>query len=358
MLVVPEKLLVERNLDTQDTAILKGLAITAIVFHNFFHFVSPARQNEFTFDPARFMVFLDTVKHPSLAIQAFFSFFGHLGVQVFIFLSAYGLSRSHWDDPTSWIGFMGGRIRKLYPQFALVVVPWFVVSAIHSMSLAVSGWFGLDLAFLFFGLPSVLGYGIPPVGPWWFIPFIVELYAVWPLLRTITNRFGWYGLLVLAVLCLAVGHAVDPLMTRWSTNLMFTPIGRMSVICFGVAAARYPIRINAPLALAGLAVLLLGSRYGVLWPLSFIGALIVALWMYMQVRGALRKIPFLVRLGDYSLLVFLLNAIVRDQFLPYATSPALQLLFGVATAVVSFGVAACMYEFFISRRRPAKALAA
>ena len=77
--------------DIHDTAILKCLAITAIVFHNFFHFVSPARENEFTFDPVRFRLFLEAVRQPSLATQAVFSFFGHFGVQIFIFLSAYGL---------------------------------------------------------------------------------------------------------------------------------------------------------------------------------------------------------------------------------------------------------------------------
>ncbi|MGA8108635.1 MAG: hypothetical protein WB974_04330, partial [Acidobacteriaceae bacterium] len=100
-----------RALDRRDTTVLKGLAIAAIVFHNFFHFVSPARQNEFTFDPARFPVFLHTVVQPDLAIQAIFSFFGHFGVQVFVFLSAYGLSMSHWDDPAPWARFLWGRVK-------------------------------------------------------------------------------------------------------------------------------------------------------------------------------------------------------------------------------------------------------
>ena len=87
-----------RDLDLKDTSILKGLAISAIVLHNYFHVVSPVHQNEFTFDPARFQVFLHTVARPELATQAVFSFFGHFGVQIFIFLSAYGLTKSHWDD--------------------------------------------------------------------------------------------------------------------------------------------------------------------------------------------------------------------------------------------------------------------
>ena len=68
----PERLSPLSALDHRDTAILKGLAIAAIVFHNFFHVVGAVRQNEFTFSSSRFSVFLITVVHPSLAIQAFF----------------------------------------------------------------------------------------------------------------------------------------------------------------------------------------------------------------------------------------------------------------------------------------------
>src|SRR4051812_43734901 len=79
------------QLDKKDTTILKALAIMAIVFHNFFHVAVKVHENEFDFDPARFSVFLQTVRHPSLSIQALFAFYGHYGVQIFIFLSAYGL---------------------------------------------------------------------------------------------------------------------------------------------------------------------------------------------------------------------------------------------------------------------------
>jgi len=348
----------KRILDVEDSAILKGLAIAAIVFHNFFHVVSPARQNEFTFGAARFGVFLDTVVQPWLAIQALFSFFGHFGVQIFIFLSAYGLASSHWNNPATWTRFMYGRIRKLYPQFALIVIPWFIVMAVHARSLAVIGGMALNVAFLFLGLFTFHGYGTPPVGPWWFIPYIVEFYAIWPLLRGITRRWGWRGLLVTASACMAITAVVNPRLAPWSANLLLTPIGRMPVICFGIFAARYSFRLTTPLALAGLGGLLLGSEFGLLWPLSFPGALIVALWMYLQARNTLRRHPFLSRLGDYSLLIFLLNAIVRDQFLNLATTPASQLFFGCLSAALSFAIAACMYEYLRPQPKTAQALAA
>src|SRR5512146_540068 len=102
------------DLDFRDVTALKGLAISAIVFHNYFHLINPAHENEFDFDPMRFRVLLETIVHPSLLIQTLFSFFGHFGVQVFIFLSAYGITKKYWDDRQTWTAFMRGRIRKLY----------------------------------------------------------------------------------------------------------------------------------------------------------------------------------------------------------------------------------------------------
>ncbi len=43
---------------------------------------------------------------------------------------------------------------------------------------------------------------------------------------------------------------------------------------------------------------------------------------YMKLRNTLRKSWLLERLGEYSLLIFLLNVLVRDQLLHNVTSPA------------------------------------
>ncbi len=214
------------RLDARDSNILKGLAISAIVLHNFFHKVSPARENEFFFHPDGFGVFLQTVSHPPLAIQAFFSFFGYLGVPVFIFLSAYGLSKRYWDDSSSWAQFMGRRIRKLFPIFGVVVLPWMLFYALH---MGLGPFFRTvfpQIVLLFTGLaPLVPGMGMPPVGPWWFIPFIIEFYAVFFALRAVTRRFGWRGLIVLALLGLVVSELAHPRLSQWGINVYETPLG-------------------------------------------------------------------------------------------------------------------------------------
>lgn len=338
-----------RDLDMRDTAVLKGIAISAIVFHNFFHAVSPVHENEFTFDAARFSAFLGTMSHPQLAVQALLAFFGHFGVQIFIFLSAYGLAKSRWDDPAGWAGFMAGRIKKLYPVFGLVVLPWVLALSVEIGPLTVLKKIGLQLGLMFLGLsPFLPNVGLPPIGPWWFIAFIVEFYALWPFLRSLTRRFGWLGLLALSAVCLVMTAVLNPLLARWSINLLETPFGRMPVACFGILAARYPIRIQVPLAFGAAAVLILGSMYQQIWLLTFLAALIVSLALYMPFRNKLRRSVVLERLGRYSLLIFLINGIIRNEFAPMAGGPGSQILLACVTAVLSFAIAAAMQELLLS----------
>jgi peptidoglycan/LPS O-acetylase OafA/YrhL len=342
------------DLDIRDSTILKGLAMVAIVLHNFFHIVSPAGQNEFVFNSARSAVFLNEAKHPELAIQAFFSFFGHFGVQIFIFLSAFGLAKSHWDDPCTWSQFMLGRVKKLYPTIMLIVVPWACAMSGVIGPLQFIRHMGPQLATMLLGVSTLFGFALPPVGPWWFIPFIMQFYAVWPLLRRIAMRFGWQGLLVLSIACVALTQLANPMLARWSINLLTTPLGRMPGLCFGIVAARYPVRITAPVAAAGLAVLILGSMYGFLFPFTFFGVLLAALWTYMRFRDGLRNSRLLVRIGQCSMLIFLLNAIVRNQLVRYTSTPALQLYWGFLSAAVSIATANLIARLLQPQRKPSE----
>src|SRR5260370_17738582 len=112
------------ELHTRDCFVLKGLAIFAICFHNYSHLLSRFEENEFSFSQERFLAYLDALQEPPRILQASFSFFGHYGVQIFIFLSAYGLAVTYWDQPPRWITFVWGRVRKLYPMFLLAMVLW------------------------------------------------------------------------------------------------------------------------------------------------------------------------------------------------------------------------------------------
>ena len=327
------------ELDKKDTAILKGLAICAIVFHNFFHLLGPVHENEFTFDPSRFPVFLQTVIHPSMAVQALFSFYGHYGVQIFIFLSAYGLAKSHWDDTSSWSSFMWSRVKKFYPMFGLVILFWAALAVIILGPLTVLRVHVPGLILMLTGVSNLLpGIDLPVVGPWWFIPFIMQFYAIWPLLRRLTRKFGWQGLVVLSIACLVFTWALNPILMHWSINLVENPLGRMRILCLGIIAARYPLRINAPIAITSFAVMILGSAYASFAPFASLAFTVLALWLYCTARGVLRKSALFETIGNYSLAIFLVNGIVRIPFLAIATTPLVQLTLACASAAMTLSL--------------------
>lgn len=53
------------NLTKEDTLLLKGAAIMAIIFHNFYHkFEGGIVENEFTFHPNSYWEFWESFLHP------------------------------------------------------------------------------------------------------------------------------------------------------------------------------------------------------------------------------------------------------------------------------------------------------
>jgi peptidoglycan/LPS O-acetylase OafA/YrhL len=305
--------------DVSDTLTLKGIAIACIVLHNFYHLLGPVKENEFEFDPGRLTIFLQAMQDPRQVIQAFFSFFGHYGVQIFIFLSAYGLALRYWDRPQSWGDFMWSRIKKIYPAFLLALVTWVVFRGMTNPSAMIHYNFG-KVALTVLGIRSLVpGAGLPSVGPWWFLPFIMQFYALWPALKRFTKRFGPPGLIVLICASVVLLYLVnDILVARWSINLKEMPIGNMASICLGILAARYRWLPGTAFGLIGAALLVGGNAYHALWPLSFGGALLFALWLYRIAAPWLRNRAALTYLGVISMPLFFVNGFVRMPFFAIA----------------------------------------
>lgn len=72
---------------------LRGLAIIGIFLHNYCHWLGLAvKENEYTFTIDKCRRLLEVMTHPDINLPVhLLSFFGHYGVPVFLFLSAYGL---------------------------------------------------------------------------------------------------------------------------------------------------------------------------------------------------------------------------------------------------------------------------
>lgn len=335
------------ELDTRDRLILKGLAILAISFHNYFHLLSGVQENEFTFNRQRFFNFLGALHQPSGIVQASSSFFGHYGVQIFVFLSAYGLAVRYWEQQPRWTTFVWGRIRKLYPTFLLAMALW---ALFVGLPLGLMGPFEVlwrqssVLLLTTLGIVNLVpGAHASPVGPWWYLPFIMQIYCLWPLLRRFAILFGPKGLWALSVGSMVLTYATyGALSTRWGINILETPLAHLPECCLGIEMARYGYRPRALGAAASAVVFLLSNLLVQFWLLSFISGLVLMLWTYQQLRSVIRRFDVLAQVGGYSTALFFVNGFIRLPFVLLAARLGIwyfRLLFGLESFSLGLAVA-------------------
>lgn len=154
-----------------DTNVIKGVAILSIILHNLLHWISPSPgENEFDFYRDRVNNFIDgIINFPLESINLIISYFGHYGVQLFVFVSGMGLAYSMCKKPRTWGNFMIDRIKKLYPLL-LTGILFFVLAKVLIYNVLLSSYdnreIGLKLLFLHTLFPDS---GLSVNGPWWFL---------------------------------------------------------------------------------------------------------------------------------------------------------------------------------------------
>ena len=108
---------------------MRGIAILAIVLHNYCHFISKiVQENEYQFFVSHNEQLWQVISHPDELLPIhLFSFFGHYGVPVFLFLSGYGLVRKYEtsDDSCPPVRFVRYNylklLRMLFVGFSLFI---------------------------------------------------------------------------------------------------------------------------------------------------------------------------------------------------------------------------------------------
>lgn len=101
---------------------------------------------------------------------------GYLGVDIFIFLSSYGLYYSMKNNKTSIINFYKKRLIRILPTYYIVLILMFIISGVSAGSLDFNKLLQ-DVSFIGFFFPCLKwSYFL------WYIPAIIFLYFLFPLL--------------------------------------------------------------------------------------------------------------------------------------------------------------------------------
>jgi peptidoglycan/LPS O-acetylase OafA/YrhL len=325
----------------KEGAILRALAILAILLHNYLHWVSDSPgENEFTFRPERWNAFLQGIQHTPLdGIRWLAAYFGHYGVQVFFFLSGYGLAVKYTASASlglqpqlSWLAFQKKRWRSLFPAIIAATLGYL---AYESLRL---GWHhvltteGVNLLRQIIGISNFLPDNVyHPIGPWWFISVILQFYLIAPFILRLTRCTSWSGhlvpLLLISATFLMEWLLAPVLEQHFALNINHTILGHLDTCALGIWFARKQnFQIPLPVMLIAGALFLWGNINPNIWVISGVCMLLFTLPIlrYLSNRiSAYRPIHALFfYLGNLSMYLFLCNGYLRHPLIDFAqTNP-------------------------------------
>jgi peptidoglycan/LPS O-acetylase OafA/YrhL len=312
------------NLSLGDSNFLKGMAIIAIALHNYFHWLPGAvRENEFNFHPDSFSIFMARLLDLSTIVQAIFSFMGHYGVGIFVCLSAYGLAVSHNKiEKGQRLEFVIGRYRKIFPMVGLCVLLWIISLVLFTPAKDVEFWIKIvqELILIILGIQTIIpGLELPTVGPWWFIPFILQFYILWALLHRVLLKMStrqWTMLSIVAIVIIQT--IVTPLNSQYKINLLETPLGYIPEIAIGVVMTKYSPRKYSIYILPIFLIWFASSILPMIWTLGSVCITALTVIIFDRYRKYIPRVTSIEYIGILSLPIFLLNGFTRNPFVARA----------------------------------------
>lgn len=344
-------------LNRQECAALRGAAIIGIFMHNYLHWLSSmVKENEYQFHQGNVDRLMSLLSSPScdLPLQLF-SFFGHYGVPVFLFLSGYGLvlkyenSASPGHEEGGVASFVWKHYMKLFPMMLLgfavfAMVDWITPGHHH--------WTWKDIIMqltMTINFSSVPDKVIWP-GPYWFFGLIMQLYIVY---RLLLYRRHWGWTVGAIIVCWAIQQACMDSPDGNAINIIrYNCIGGMLPFGMGLLAARFGA--DHPDRSLGFYVMLFGLSIVAVIALS----LSFSTWLWVPAFIVLQNVGFVKLLpqwclkafswvGGISAAIFVCHPITRKIFIPISRHG--DLLDGLAIYIVATIVLAMIFNAIIEK---------
>ena len=305
------------TLSKNDTLVLKAIAIFLVVGHNFFHFLPPvAGENEMVFSPEHIRNVLSFVlANPLDMLHPVFSFFGHYGVHIFIFLSAYGLTKKCLSMKTQdWKALYAVSVNKIFKVVKLTLLGLVFLCAYKALVLgdALTGDFFLKyLKFLTFTenlRPGKLYYF---VSVWWFLALIVQFYLLFPLIYRLATKASDALFFAICAGTILISAASYSFLLEHQIYVYATPLGQFSVFALGAYLATGKA-VPKVLALALLLLLPFSFAYETLFHVSFVAIVLSAVIAYERfLSQKLSGNALLLWFGQLSMYVYIVHGDLR-----------------------------------------------
>ena len=276
---------------------MRGIAILAIVLHNYCHFISKiVQENEYQFFVSHNEQLWQVISHPDELLPIhLLSFFGHYGVPVFLFLSGYGLVRKYEtsDDSCPPMRFVRYSYLKLL-RMLIVGFSLFICVDMVTPGRFQFHWDNVIAQLLMY--INVLPEPEKTIWPgiYWFFGLMMELYIVYRLL--FYRRSSWIAV-ALIVVCWLLQAFCDP-EGETLNRLRYNCIGGLLPFGLGIIAARVRTLRTGSTTPTDSAY----APYGpILWLLVFILSVALVFAMSFNFYTWLLWIPVFIILGTIAL---------------------------------------------------------
>lgn len=297
------------NLSKEQISAIKGIAIIMIVLHNFIHLQSGVQENEMYYSRDILIHMLEVTKLDySTLFNNILSYFGHFGVQLFIFVSGYGLTKKYLNkERINYKKFIAVRLIKIYSLVVIGLLFYFL------------------LTFRFITFNEGVAYAISTLlmtknftygtGPWWFFGFIIQMYLLFPILFSLMKK-GSNMFFVLLFLSYCLMYFLHPIATRVNVPIYANFPGHLPEFLFGIGLAMYPkFILNTKCLLVALVVFIISNLSVYTFPLSFLSACIILLFLYQKLylNSSTYIYKALIFIGNISMIMFAINGLFRGM---------------------------------------------
>jgi len=347
----------------RDTSIIKGFGILCIVLHNYFHWRPPSPgENEFNFLSERVTAFFTLLgDNPGEFINLIFSYLGHYGVQLFIFISGFGLAMSMMQHPRTWESCVVSKLKKLYPLL-LIGILFFILSYMVIYMKQIGFYEKTEIKRKLLLIHTLIpNSGMSVNGPWWFFGLIFQLYLLFPYLYKSICKWRWKAFAVLCLISYVLIFLFRYVYTRHNGELiMMNAPGHIPEFCLGILlACSKDKRINVLWFVLAVALFCLGNCYEMFYPFTFLSLTVMMVFAYQW----LKSIPInkavisrpLAYFGDISMALFATHAVFRDPIIKISWTDTGALWFlwtGFIYLLIAWGVAVAakvLYDYIESK---------
>lgn len=347
--------------------LFKGVGILLIVIHNYLHVIPPFDlENEHDFEQKNAITLIDLLLsfNPHNILGALFGFFGHYGVQIFIFFSAYGLAIEFSKRTDGSFHFVLRRLKKIYFLLAFAILLAIAYDLVHANirpEFWVTNTILLATTVSSFWWETFIGTFS---GPFWFFPLIIQLYLLFPILDTAVvrlHRTSKYLPLLLSIGIVYIlyfsleGRLVAVVAGKPLHFTLFGNIlGHLPEVALGITMAKlHPTRLKPSLVVLSVLVFIASQLHQSLFPLSFLSVTILLLSTISSLGRLLnqsfREVLFYI--GKISMILFIANGFLRGSRL-FGTELAIRqerLLFYLIVLVIISHFLYCLYSYLMRK---------